>query len=265
MNEYAIGLNTNIAPLRKHIIQHPIYSALDDLGSLQIYMQYHVFAVWDFMSLLKALQNNLTCTKVPWFPMGEANTRFLINEIVVGEESDVDEEGNRISHYELYLQAMNQSGADTNAIIDFTQTLYQSGDFAKAYAVSNVPSSIREFIDYTYKVVNCKQNHVLAAVFTFGREDLIPNMFISMVAELSKRTPERISIFKYYLDRHIEVDGDHHSNLALEMTNNLCGDNKRNWVEAEQAVVQALKMRIALWDSALAEIKAYKTSLVSTY
>ncbi len=90
-----------IEPLRQEIINHKVYSIIKDLEDLKIFMQFHVFAVWDFMSLLKTLQNNLTCTSVPWFPKGSADTRYLINEIVVGEEADIDLYGNRKSHFEI--------------------------------------------------------------------------------------------------------------------------------------------------------------------
>jgi hypothetical protein len=119
MNPYIKNIQTEIEPLRQEIINHKVYGVIKDIKALRIFMQYHVFAVWDFMSLLKALQNNLTCTNVPWFPVGSADTRFLINEIVVGEESDVDQNGNRISHFELYLQAMKEAQANTTIIESF--------------------------------------------------------------------------------------------------------------------------------------------------
>jgi hypothetical protein len=83
-------LKQTIEPLRQEIIHHKVYSAIKNIDDLKVFMQFHVYAVWDFMSLLKTLQSNLTCTSVPWFPKGSADTRYLINENDVGEESDID-------------------------------------------------------------------------------------------------------------------------------------------------------------------------------
>lgn len=241
-------------PLRQQIIHHKIYSAIIDINDLKIFMQYHIFAVWDFMSLLKALQNKLTCTSVPWFPKGSAETRHLINEIVVGEESDVDPDGNRKSHFELYLDAMEECGADISSINNFIATLKKTGDLATAFPVSATPKEARDFVDFTFKIIRTDKEHLQAAIFTFGREDLIPGMFISMVNDLDKNFPGNISIFKYYLERHIEVDGDHHSHLALQMTSNLCGSNEQYWKEAEEATLESLQKRIDLWDGAYNQI-----------
>lgn len=233
---------------RQQIIQHKVYGVISSMEHLRIFMQHHVYAVWDFMSLLKSLQNNLTCTTVPWFPKGNAETRYLINEIVAGEESDVDPQGNRMSHFELYLSAMEQAGADTSQIKRFTQTLMAGGDLEKAFTGAGVPDTVRSFVNFTFSTINGGKDHVQAAVFTFGREDLIPGMFLSVINDMNHSFPENISLFKYYLDRHIEVDGDHHSILALQMTENLCGDDESKWAAAETATIESLQKRILLWD-----------------
>lgn len=251
MNEQVAKINSQIAPLRHKITTHPVYEAIEDLEDLKIFMQHHIYAVWDFMSLLKSLQRELTCLSVPWFPTGSADTRYLINEIVVGEESDVDLAGNRTSHFELYLAAMRQCGADTKAIETFIAQLQASGDFQAAYTASETPAAARQFVDYTFQIINSGRPHLQAAIFTFGREDLIPDMFIAMVSDISKRFPDSLAPFKYYLERHIEVDGDHHSHLALAMTANLCGTDAQHWEEAEAAVITSLESRLALWDGAL--------------
>ena len=249
MNPQIDKIRNTIEPLRQQIINHKVYSVISDIEDLKIFMQYHVYAVWDFMSLLKTLQNNLTCTSVPWFPKGTAETRYLINEIVIGEESDVDLNGERKSHFELYLDAMKQSGAETSQIELFLTNLKNTNDLMAAYTASNSPVEACNFVDFTFKIINSKKDYLQSAIFTFGREDLIPDMFISIVNDANKNFPDSISYFKYYLERHIEVDGGAHSQLALQMTSNLCGSNEQYWQEAEQAVVESLQKRIELWDA----------------
>jgi hypothetical protein len=255
-NQHLTSLLTAIEPLKKAITSHPVYSLLQQPADLRVFMQYHVYAVWDFMSLLKSLQNGLTCTTLPWFPTGDAATRFLINEIVVGEESDVDMNGVRKSHFEIYLDAMQQCGADATTIHAFLQELAATGELNKALENTNTPQEAAKFVEYTFSIIASGKMHLQSAIFTFGREDLIPDMFYALVNDLHSQQPEHISIFRYYLERHIEVDGDHHSQLALQMTSQLCGDDAQKWKEAESAVIECLQKRILLWDGVYHQLKA---------
>lgn len=263
MNEHLNKIKKVTEPLRQQIINHKVYSAIKDIDDLKVFMQYHIFAVWDFMSLLKALQGNLTCTSIPWFPKGSAETRHLINEIVVGEESDIDNFGNRKSHFELYLDAMKQCGADTSQIEVFLEVLKKTGDFNAAFTASKTPKEVRDFVDFTFKIIDSNKDYLQSAIFTFGREDLIPGMFFSIVNDIHKNFPDSISIFKYYLERHIEVDGDHHSHLASQMTSNLCGTDDQFWKEAEQATIDSLQKRIDLWDGVYRQIMNRTTTAVT--
>ncbi len=249
---YIDQIQNSIQPLKFSIEQHPIYNEINDIDAVRLFMEQHVFAVWDFMSLLKALQNKLTCTQVPWMPVGDPKTRFLINEIVCGEESDIafQAEGN-ISHFELYLQAMNQAGAATSAMNQFLDSLREGKSIHDALVELEIPESTKDFVRFTFDVIDTNKPHIMAAVFTFGREDLIPGMFISIVSKLNDSTTGKLEIFKYYLERHIEVDGDHHSHLALEMVNLLCGDDPIKWSEASDYVTRALEHRKRLWDGVL--------------
>lgn len=242
-------LKAEIKPLRTRLVQHNVYSEITSLEHLHIFMQHHAFAVWDFMSLLKILQRNLTCVDIPWVPVGNANTRYLINEIVTGEESDVDEQGNRHSHFELYLMAMKQAGCSTAQIEQMVDAIKQGQTVQNALTQAAAPESVKTFVDNTFSIINTNKPYLQAAVFTFGREDLIPEMFMSFVNELHAQSPEKISIFKYYLERHIEVDGDHHSHLAYDMTASLCGDDAEKWQEATEHCKKALESRIQLWDA----------------
>ncbi|WP_025763536.1 DUF3050 domain-containing protein [Dyadobacter tibetensis] len=256
------SINSEIASLRQQIIQHSVYRSIQDLEDLQVFMQYHVYAVWDFMSLLKTLQNGLTCTTVPWLPVGDAETRSLINEIVAGEESDINDAGGKQSHFEMYLDAMTQIGCDMEPVQNFILALRQGVAVERALEGEGIPKAAREFVTNTFDVIEGGKLHEQAAVFTFGREDLIPNMFLSIINDLNTRFPESVGLFKYYLDRHIEVDGDHHSHLALRMTSVLCGDQEDKWVEARQGAIISLQNRLFLWDAILEEILANRANKI---
>jgi hypothetical protein len=248
-------LKNEIAPLRGQLIAHQLYHNINTIDDLHTFMQHHIFAVWDFMSLLKALQQNLTCTTLPWMPVGSANTRYLINEIVTGEESDVDHTGERTSHFELYLKAMEQAGCDASAILSLFEQLSIYPNVTDALTNADIPTAAREFVTHTFDVIATDKSHLTAAVFTFGREDLIPGMFIEMVKKLNGQLPGKVDILLYYLERHIEVDGDHHSQLAYQMTAELCGEDDIKWTEATKAVKAALQARLALWNGILAGIR----------
>lgn len=242
-------LQQDIAPLRSRLANHRVYQSITTIEQLKTFMEYHAYAVWDFMSLLKKLQQSLTCVSIPWVPIGSATTRYLINEIVAGEESDIDEKGNRTSHFELYLDAMQEAGCNTTAIGQLIGYIAAGRSVNDALQRSQAPLGAQQFVKHTFEVITNNTLSQQAAVFTFGREDLIPDMFIELVRELAQHLPGKIKTFKYYLERHIEVDGDHHSHLAYQMTEELCGDDTAKWQEATTAVKAALEARIALWDS----------------
>jgi hypothetical protein len=254
MSQHILKLQTDIKSLRDQLINHSVYAKIKSIKHLNTFMEHHVFAVWDFMSLLKALQKNLTCVDLPWVPVGNPQTRYLINEIVLGEESDVDEQGVRTSHFELYLNAMQQTDCNMAAINNFIKSVSKKIPVKESMQLSNIPIASAAFITNTFQVINANKVHIQAAVFTFGREDLIPGMFLHFVKELNNQAPNSVSILKYYLERHIEVDGEHHSHLAYQMTEELCGNDTAKWAEATEEVKKALSARIKLWDAIEAQL-----------
>jgi hypothetical protein len=242
-----------IAPARQRIEHHPLYREIRNIQHLRIFLQSHVFAVWDFMSLLKSLQASLTCVAIPWLPSPYPQSRRLINEIVLGEESD--EFGNGyISHFELYLQAMVEAGATTSAIRTLVDELESGRALPDALSIAGPPEEAVEFVRTTFSFLRLDKPHVTAAAFTFGREDLIPDMFRQMVKDL-RQNLETVGLFEYYLDRHVELDADSHGPMALQMVEELCGRDERKWEEAGFGAVTALQARLAFWDGILNRIR----------
>jgi hypothetical protein len=238
---------------RNRVVSHPLYANLDTHGAIVTFMEHHVFAVWDFMSLLKSLQRQLTCVTVPWVPAGPTGSRRLINDIVLVEESD-ELRGGFISHFELYVAGMSESGADTAVIDQFVNLLRAGTPVAAALTEAPVPAPAAEFVRTTWGFVDGAPVHAQAAAFAFGREDLIPDMFQQVVAV--KEQGHKLDTFVDYLERHIEVDGEEHTPMAMQMLADLCGDDDAKWQQCAATVNQALAARYRLWDGILAAIKA---------
>jgi hypothetical protein len=245
-------LENQIGEARDRVVRHPLYASLDNRDAIVTFLEHHVFAVWDFMSLLKSLQRNLTCVELPWVPTGPTGSRRLINDIVLVEESD-ELRGGFISHFELYIEGMVEAGADVSVIEHFIELLRQGRPVLAALTEAGVPAPANEFVSYTWDIVVTAPVHCQAAAFAFGREDLIPDMFAQVVS-VNERVGQ-LGTFVDYLERHIDVDGEEHTPMAMQMLADLCGDDEAKWAECAETVNGALAARTRLWDGILASIR----------
>lgn len=236
-----------IKELMDELTSHKIYKNLRTLEDVKVFSEYHVFAVWDFMSLLKELQNQLTCTTSPWTPVKNNNTARFINEIVLGEETDVDANGEHKSHFEMYLDSMKEVGANTKMIEAFVEKLVAGETVQEALDQTNVPQAVHDFVSYTFSVIETGESHKIASAFTFGREGLIPDIFIEILNKSEALNNESYESMIYYLQRHIELDGDEHGPMSMKMMDELCEDEKM-WEEAIEVAKESIRARIKLWD-----------------
>lgn len=245
----------NVIDLVEAVREPPLYEHVSDENSLRLLMRAHVFAVWDFQSLLKSLQRSLTCVDMPWLPTADAEARRFVNEIVLDEESDAAPGGGYLSHFELYVQAMAECGADREPIETFVKQLRAGHTVDEALALPVVPRGVASFVKTTMEIARSGQVHRVAAAFSHGREEVIPLMFRRLVERLVNVAPDRWSKFHYYLMRHIGHDEDTHGPLSRRLVERLCGTERRLWAEAEQTARVALEARIALWDDVLDAIR----------
>jgi hypothetical protein len=241
----------NIEVKQLELTTHPLLSTnvIQTQQDLRIFMEHHVFPVWDFMSLAKALQHRICPSGDVWLPTKHTRDESarLINEIIWGEESDKDLGGGSISHFDLYLQAMAEVGANTKPILRFIDNVEQQGI---DYAIENtkgIPDCTRDFMRTTFNFIATGKKHVIASAFTYGREAVIPGMFQGILQQLNINSYEAKK-FHYYLQRHIELDGDEHGPMATKLVENLCGEDPLAYVEAETVAVEAMNARIKFWD-----------------
>ena len=241
------NLERTVRELQRQIVQHPVYPRLSCVSDLRIFMEYHVFAVWDFMTLLKRLQRDLTSVDVAWRPSALPRSRRLINEIVLAEESDEIAPGRYLSHLELYIEAMKEVGANHRPIETFIAELQDGTNPLDALNVSEAPHAARAFSRHTWSTASQASTHEVASSFLFGREDLIPEMFRSVLQELGHNA----TTLRLYLDRHIELDEGTHGPLARALLQELCHNSATSWQESEDIAIASLQMRVSLWDEAV--------------
>ena len=249
-------IQKEIESLRQELKSHRLYEQLETIEDIKIFTQDHVFAVWDFMSLLKALQIELTCVSIPWVPRKKGKLTQFINEIALAEESDVDLSGESKSHFEMYLDAMGRMGSDTQKIEIFMSKIIQNMPVSEALDFAEVPDAVKSFVKVTFDTIYSNDAHKIASAFTFGREDLIPDMFIEIIQQTHEQ--ESFKDFLYYLNRHVELDGDSHGPLSLEMIVELCGDDQQKWSEVLATAKASLEVRISLWDYIAETISNHK-------
>jgi hypothetical protein len=259
-NKHLAKVQTAIGPHQNRLMAHPLYSSIHNLKETQIFMENHVFAVWDFMSLVKTLQNVFTCTTIPWVPRNDPKLAHFLNQIVLGEECDdlgTNEATTAISHYHLYLKSMKEIEANVEPAEFFINSLKAGVPWKEAlkttehnYKNENINTFTYEFVKRTISLCESSEPHVVASSFLFGREDPIPKMFTHILGNLSERKLYCPN-FKIYLERHIEVDGGLHSILGEKLICDVCGTDEKKWKDAEEVAIESIKNRIKLWDGVL--------------
>jgi hypothetical protein len=230
---------------------HPVYQAVDTLTSLRAFMERHVVCVWDFMSLVKSLHRDIVGWTLPWVPPRDAHAARLLNEIVLDEESD-SVGGSYLSHFELYVVAMGEVGADAAPITRLVDGVRAGNHVMEAAHAAGVPEACRAFLRTSFALLE-QPLHARAAAFYYGRELAIPRMFLPLLERI-EASGLRCDGLRTYLTRHIEHDGERHGPLSWQLLERLCQGDPGKWQDARAAAMMALEARLALWDAIAATI-----------
>ncbi len=236
----------NLKNLQFMLNNHPIYDSIQTLDDLKCFVEHHIYSVWDFMSLVKYLQNHIAPSNYPWVPHSNGNLRRFINEIVLEEESDQTlVKDQYLSHFEIYHKAMKEIGADTSKSKLFITVVKKYG-LEQALDLS-IPEPAKKFIQTTFNYIQSEKIHIIASAFTYGRETIIPKMFISILDKLGVQENE-CPLFYYYIKRHIEVDDIKHGPMALNLIESICENNKIKIEDAYNTAISSIQARLDFWD-----------------
>lgn len=229
----------------------PQVLSIRSLPQLRLFTEHHVFAVWDFMQLLKSLQELLVPAGVPWVPPPYPRIAGLVNELVAAEECDClpAELGGPgyLSHFSIYCAAMQEIGADTSAIDAVLAVAAREG-LDQALQHPAIPEPSRRFMQSTRSLIATGQPHLMAAAFCFGRELLVPELFSTLLDQLRFHALHA-PILAWYFERHISLDGDTHGPLAQQMVAELCEGHPGAMSEAEAVRNRVVRDREVFWES----------------
>jgi len=239
--------SVSVARAKAELASHRCANSLRSIEALQNFMEHHVMCVLDFMSIVKSLQRDLTNVGSIWTPPRDQEAARFINEIVLDEESDAEFGERAVSHYEWYLLAMEQIGADTMPIRGVTERLRSGEAPLDVLSDCALPEAAVRFGRTTFELLEGPL-HVRASIFFHGREDVIPQLFMPIVDQLSADGFD-CSLFKRYLERHIEADGEHHGPLARRILGRILAGDPEKEREARDAAERALGARRDLWDA----------------
>jgi hypothetical protein len=235
------------------LCNHPLFAEITSRHKLQLFMESHVFAVWDFMTLTKRLQQDLAGTRLPWLPPADPHAARLINEIVLGEESDPHPRQGYCSHFELYLEAMAEVGASTSAIEHFIALLRQGLEADSALQAVDVPAGVAHFVSATLHIALNAPTHCVAAAFLHGRERVIPTMFEHLL-QADELIHDPAPTLQGYLKRHIEVDSQEHGPAAERLLERLVSADPDYPRQACDTALAAVQSRLAFWDEVRASL-----------
>ncbi|MDZ7655221.1 MAG: DUF3050 domain-containing protein, partial [Sulfurimicrobium sp.] len=113
---------------------------------------------------------------------------------------------------------------------------------------------INSFVSITLDTATKGSVHQVLGSFFFGRENVIPTMFHSLLAHWhidEKEAP----MFVYYLNRHIELNGDSHGPAAWKIINELAGDDPLAIEQLKSAAEEAIHARHDLWDGLAEQLR----------
>ncbi len=231
---------------------HKLYERVSDENALRTFVEHHVICVWSYSFLLRNIYQELVSVIHPLNSQGQKEAIRLISEIILDEEVEEQHDGSLMSHMEVYMEAMQDLGADLGPIVTFFDMQDAGADWQDALEAAEFSPAITEYarcIGSFFK----RPLHERAAILFYEGEPYIPDQFLSKLGLLSSK--HRTHRLLDYFERHIEGLKRPGFSAAGRLVEIFCGDSDAFNEAAEKAAECAMKARIEFWNQVGLEIK----------
>ena len=153
----------------------------------------------------------------------------------------------------LYFLNMLENGKSWPKALETLNPRKKKNLFSNQKKIPYAPHQALEFTRSTLEICEGPLNRRIAA-FTLGRETVLPNLFqktLQLLATVHTQSESRcdLSMLKYYLDRHIELDGDSHGPMCAKLFDRYCLKDAATRSDTFYTLCEVLDQRIALWDA----------------
>lgn len=258
-------ITDQVAALTHALNNHQVYDLMNTLNDVREFMEQEALIAWGYMSLLKALQLQLTGTAVPWMPSANATVCRFINETVLNEESDFNLEHRPQSSFEMFLESMLELEADVFAITGFMHEAHNLESLFLTLKHEKLSQPVRDFLEHTFNLIEENKPHAIASALAYGRAGFAPDRLKAVVEQADEQSRKNFPRLLHFLQRRLEKDTAMHQHQAREMVDTLCGGNELKWQEAERAAVQSLERRKTQLDGLATQLQKQSAGQLSGF
>lgn len=224
---------------------HKLYDRIFDDYSLRLFVEHHVVCVWSYNYLLRNIYQELVSMIQPLNSQAQKEALRIISEAILEEEVEEQTDGSLLSHLEIYLEAMQELGADVGPILSFFDMQESGASWQESLAASHFPASVAQYARSMGELFE-RPLHERAAVLFYEGEPFIPDTFLNRLGQLGAR--HDVNRLLDYFERHIEGLKRPGFSTSGRLVEIFCGDNPQLNDEAEKAAEQAMQIRIDLWN-----------------
>jgi len=224
------------------VINHPMFKKLNNIYNIKKYSEFQIWCVWDFMSILKQVQNFIFCNDILWLPPENPNAGAAFYRLIESEETDLGFKGgdlNRASHFQSFRAAMQELNADTKNIDNFLELIKTGKTLPEALNKSGASPQTKSFLLTNNHLIKQSPYNAIALI-TLTRENFLPAVFKSLLSYVNEN--EKIELFVWYHKRHIYLDSVLHGPLSIQIFNEYF-TNKLLIKQSIIASIESLKAR----------------------